>query len=105
MLATVDPAGTRLATLVSVGGRTKQATAELAGHLVARGYLDLRADPTDGRAKLYTPTPAGSRLLSDCADIVIGYEAWLDTVLGKRGTARLRQALQAIIVDDDRRRS
>ncbi len=67
--------GTRLATLVTRGGRTKQATAELAGQLVRHGYLELHADPTDGRAKLYVPTSAGTDLLTVCAGIVVRYEA------------------------------
>src|ERR1700754_5233556 len=66
VLATVDPGGARLSTLVERGGRTKQATAELAGHLVGRGYLTMRPDPTDGRAKLYVPTGTGHRLLDAC---------------------------------------
>jgi DNA-binding MarR family transcriptional regulator len=97
VLATIDPTGTRLATLVSRGGRTKQATAELAAHLVQRGYLELEADPSDGRAKLYTPTAAGSVLLASCAEIVVSYEAWLDGVLGPRGIEQLRDALLAIV--------
>lgn len=97
VLVTVDPAGTRLATLVSRGGRTKQATAELAGHLVRRGYLELHADSSDGRAKLYVPTSAGATLLTVCAEIVVGYEAWLNDVLGEGGIERLREALRAIV--------
>jgi DNA-binding MarR family transcriptional regulator len=97
VLATVDPTGTRLATLVTRGGRTKQATAELAAHLLQRGYLELDADPSDGRAKLYTTTAAGAALLTSCAEIVVGYEAWLDAVLGPRGIERLRAALLAIV--------
>jgi DNA-binding MarR family transcriptional regulator len=97
VLATTDLTGTRLATLVSRGGRTKQATAELAAHLVQRGYLTIAADPSDGRAKLYTPTPAGSALLASCARIVVSYESWLDTVLGPRGIEQLRAALLAIL--------
>lgn len=97
VLATVDPTGTRLATLVARGGRTKQATAELAGHLVRRGYLQLEADPSDGRAKLYTMTPAGAALLTSCAAIVVDYETWLDGVLGQQGVEQLRVALSTIV--------
>jgi DNA-binding MarR family transcriptional regulator len=97
VLATVDPTGTRLATLVARGGRTKQATAELAGHLVRRGYLELEADPSDGRAKLYTMTSAGAALLASCAAIVVDYETWLDGVLGQQGVEQLRAALSTIV--------
>jgi DNA-binding MarR family transcriptional regulator len=101
VLATVDPGGSRLATLVERGGRTKQATAELAGHLLERGYLSLRPDPDDGRAKLYLPTARGYRLLASCTRIVDDYEKWLDGVLGGDGVASLRRALIAIVEHGD----
>jgi DNA-binding MarR family transcriptional regulator len=97
VLATVDPAGTRLSSLVARGGRTKQATSELALHLVRHGYLQLGPDPSDGRAKLYTPTQQGVDLLTVCARIVISYEAWLDNLLGENGVQKLREALLAIV--------
>jgi DNA-binding MarR family transcriptional regulator len=105
VLNAVDAQGTRLATLVDRVGRTKQATAELAGRLVARGYLELEPDPTDGRAKLYRPTAAGSRALAAGAAIVGGYENWLDDLLGADGVARLRTALTTIVEEGDHRRS
>ena len=85
VLAAVDPGGSRLATLVIRGGRTKQATAELTGHLVRRGYLELQPDPVDGRAKLYTSTSAGNELLQYCAEIVADYAGWLGRRVGPRG--------------------
>lgn len=97
VLATVDQDGTRLATLVDRGGRTKQATAELAGHLVDRGYLTLGPDPTDRRAKLYVPTADGRRLLGACGIVVDAYERWLDGILGEDGVATLRQSLTEIV--------
>jgi len=101
VLNAVDAHGTRLATLVERVGRTKQATAELAGRLVTRGYLELEPDPTDGRAKLYRPTPAGSRVLAAGAAIVGGYENWLDDMLGTDGVAQLRIALTTIVEKGD----
>lgn len=97
VLATVDLEGTRLATMVERTGRTKQATAELAGHLVDCGYLDLHPDSGDRRAKLYIPTDDGLALLSSCAQVVADYEAWLDGVLGEGTVHELQQTLQTII--------
>jgi DNA-binding MarR family transcriptional regulator len=101
VLGTIDAEGTRLMTLVERGGRTKQATAELAAHLVARGYLELHPDPRDGRAKLYRPSPKGDELFEACVGIVTEYEAWLEGVLGDDGVDRLRAALQAIVDHGD----
>ena len=101
VLATVDPAGSRLATLVDRGGRTKQATAELASHLVRGEFLGLIPDPTDGRAKLYVLTVRGHDLLSSCALIVDDYERWLDEVVGRDSVALLRRILLQIVADSD----
>jgi DNA-binding MarR family transcriptional regulator len=100
VLATVDHHGARLTTLVERGGRTKQATAELAGHLTARGYLELHPDPSDGRAKLYLPTARGYQLLASCEIVVDAYEKWLNGVLGESGVAQLRHALTEIVNHD-----
>ncbi len=97
VLATVDAEGSRLSTLVERGGRTKQATAELTGHLVRQGYLQLTPDPSDGRAKLYRPTARGLALLASCESIVTDYEAWLDGILGENSVRQLRRSLIAII--------
>ncbi|MET7283969.1 MarR family transcriptional regulator [Kribbella sp. NPDC005582] len=97
VLATVDPAGTRLVELAARGGRTKQATAELCTALVQRGYLELQPDPTDGRAKLYAVTKPGRRLLDACQDVVVDYETWLDKAVGADAVAQLRATLTTII--------
>lgn len=102
VLATIDLDGTRLATMVDRAGRTKQATAELAGHLVTCGYLELIPDPTDRRAKLYVPTSQGVALLSSCAKVVADYEAWLDSVLGAGTVKELQQTLQTIVTGSTR---
>lgn len=97
VLATVDGHGTRLSSLVQRGGRTKQATAELAGQLVSRGYADVEPDPADRRAKLYVPTERGLALLAAAADVVADYESWLDEMLGQKAIAQLRRSLITII--------
>src|SRR5262249_40215575 len=79
------------------GGRTKQATAELAGHLTTRGYLESRPDPNDGRAKLYVATARGRKLLKGCERIVDEYEDWLNRVLGPGGVDQLRAGLTDIV--------
>jgi DNA-binding MarR family transcriptional regulator len=100
VLATIDRQGSRLMTLVERGGRTKQATAELAGQLVSRGYLTLVPDLTDGRAKLYNHTDRGLTLLAACAHVVNEYETWLDNALGTEAVIQLRQSLTMILSAD-----
>lgn len=100
VLATVDAEGSRLSTLVARGGRTKQATAELASHLVSEGHLRVIPDPSDGRAKLFMVTEDGLRLLGSCATIIDDHERWLDNVLGSDAVAQLRATLLRIIQDE-----
>jgi DNA-binding MarR family transcriptional regulator len=97
MLATIDADGSRLATLAERGGRTKQATAQLAGHLLEQGYVTLDPDASDGRAKLYKPTESGSALLATAERVVGGYEEWLDRMLGQDAIDQLRRTLTTII--------
>jgi DNA-binding MarR family transcriptional regulator len=103
VLATVDVDGSRLATLVTRGRRTKQATAELAGHLLDRGYVTLQPDTTDRRAKLYRLTESGVGLLAAAEKIVTEYETWLDQMLGRDAVAQLRGILNTIIEDQHSR--
>ena len=88
-------------TLVDRGGRTKQATAQLAGHLVAYGYAELRPDPTDRRAKLYVPTASGMDLLATCERIVEDYESWPDAAVGSDAVNQLHTILLAIVEHED----
>jgi DNA-binding MarR family transcriptional regulator len=99
VLATVEPGGSRLSALVERGGRTKQATAQLAGHLLDRGYLDNRPDPADGRASLYLLTQHGWDLIAAAETVVAEYEAWLEGMLGRNAVAQLRRALTTIADD------
>lgn len=103
VLATVDVDGSRLATLVTRGRRTKQATAELAGHLLVRGYVTLQPDATDRRAKLYRLTQSGVALLAAAEKVVTEYEKWLDQMLGRDAVAQLRGILNTIIEDQHKR--
>ncbi|WP_353649978.1 helix-turn-helix domain-containing protein [Nakamurella sp. A5-74] len=48
--------GTRLVELAARGPSTKRATAEVCALLTQRGYVELRPDPSDRRAKLYVNT-------------------------------------------------
>ncbi|HWU21827.1 MAG TPA: helix-turn-helix domain-containing protein, partial [Nocardioides sp.] len=48
----LDPDGTRLTVLAGRAGLTRQAMTELVEGLRDRGYVELRVDPTDARARL-----------------------------------------------------
>ncbi len=84
----VSRQGSRVTTLADRARMTKQSMAELVEYLRKRGYVELVADPTDGRAKLVKLTSRGlkvhdalvrfsSEFERDCAR-GLGEEKWRD---------------------------
>ena len=61
LLEHLPPGGARVTTLADSMRITKQALGQLAGQLADRGYVEIVADPSDGRAKLIQCTPRGER--------------------------------------------
>src|SRR5947208_3387809 len=51
--------------LAAKAGVTRQAASQLIREIEARGYVDLRPDPGDGRAVIVGRTVRGQRLLRD----------------------------------------
>jgi DNA-binding MarR family transcriptional regulator len=75
----IDPGGTRLTRLAARAEMTHQAMGELVSTLERRGYLERRADPSDGRAQLVCLTAKGRRLaraaLREIAEIEASWSA------------------------------
>src|SRR3954470_7351868 len=67
-LMEIDEAGTRLSSIASGLGTTKQYVGKLAKELEARQLITIASDPTDGRAVLAKPTARGHRLLQDACE-------------------------------------
>jgi len=59
----LDPGGTRLTELAARAGIAHQSMSELVSVLERRGYLERRADPADGRARIVCLTGKGRQLL------------------------------------------
>src|SRR6266536_1561176 len=59
----LDPGGTRLPELAARAGITHQSMSELVSVLERRGYLQRRADPADGRARIVCLTGKGRQML------------------------------------------
>jgi DNA-binding MarR family transcriptional regulator len=59
----IDSGGTRLTELAARADVTHQAMGDLVSALEARGYVERRADPIDGRARLVCLTPLGRRMV------------------------------------------
>ena len=88
--------GTRLSTLASRAGVTKQAVTPVVRDLEQMGYVDTSTDPTDGRAKLVSLTPEGRRLIDAAQPLIVAIEGEIGRLLGKR-LAELHETLRQLL--------
>lgn len=93
----IDPGGTRLTVLAERAGMTKQAMGELVRHLERHRYVELSADPADGRARLVSLTARGWSVIDAGAAVVQRFDHHLDALVGAAEVTRLRTTLLAII--------
>jgi DNA-binding MarR family transcriptional regulator len=83
--------GIRLTDLAARSQLSLAATSELVTDLQQRGYLERRAHPEDGRARLIYPTARGRQALNDAGDRVAEIEqAWSGLVGRERFDAMCR---------------
>ena len=71
----IDAAGTRLTTLAQRAGMTRQTMTELVNGLARRGYLELRPDPSDARARLACLTDRGRAIVRHALHEIAAIEA------------------------------
>jgi DNA-binding MarR family transcriptional regulator len=87
------PEGARPSELARATNTTKQAMNHLLGALEANGYLQRRADPTDGRSKVVHLTPKGRKLMEVMARASLDIEAAWTATLGSDAVEDLRSRL------------
>ncbi len=93
----LDDTGTTVSTLAARAQMTKQAMAELVGHLERHGYVVRTPDPTDRRAKLVSPTAAGREVVAIAQELVPEVEQHVDAALGADRVRALRHDLQVLL--------
>jgi DNA-binding MarR family transcriptional regulator len=93
----LDDTGTTVSTLAARAQMTKQAMAELVGHLERHGYVVRTPDPTDRRAKLVRPTAAGREVVAIAQELVPEVEQQVDAALGADRARALRHDLQVLL--------
>ena len=94
--ARLAPAGATVSELAAHLGVTRQAAAQLVDELVAKGYVERRRHPDDGRAQLITLTERGwacTRAAEAAATETVG--AW-SAILGEERLRAIRHALAEI---------
>lgn len=82
VLVLIEPEGSRPAVLASRAEMTRQSMHELLMTMAAAGLIELRPDPTDGRAKLAVLTAAGWDAEREGLRAVLALHTHWETTLG-----------------------
>ena len=85
--------GARVTTLAHHAGMTKQSMAELVEQLRRRGYVDVRPDPADGRARLVCLTSRGEQAIAALIAASNRFEAECERLMGRERWRLLRTLL------------
>ena len=93
LMRNMDGDGTRITELARRAGMTKQAMGQLVRELQELGYIVLRPDPTDRRAKLATYTEQGQLLAEAAEHSTKEVQGEFKEALGKGGLKELRKLL------------
>ncbi|MDP1891538.1 MAG: helix-turn-helix domain-containing protein [Gemmatimonadaceae bacterium] len=85
--------------LASRLGMTDQGASKIVNQMVARGYVERRPDPHDGRAKELRLAARGRAALATARRFHAAYERRLRTRLGHRRVSAARRWLEDIVAD------
>lgn len=91
LLPHIELEGTRITTLATRLGISKQAVSELVGEMEVMGGLERTPDPQDGRAKLVCFTPEGRQWIIDGLEHLRDLEAELSQALGPQKLHKFRK--------------
>lgn len=100
VLRHLDPQGLQLTTLSEHAGLSKQGVGKMVKDLEKKGYLKVKQDKHDRRAKLVTYTPKGKNLMQKTIVIVGDIEKQYKVLLGSRNYENLRDSLLALLKND-----
>src|SRR3954447_25696353 len=83
LLSNIDLAGSTVTVAADRAGITKQAMGRLATELQDAGYIRVRRDPKDARARVLKLTPSGKRLMLDSLEVMSGVERRYARLVGR----------------------
>jgi DNA-binding MarR family transcriptional regulator len=92
----VDPDGTRITELADRTHMTKQAVGELVRYLEGCGYVEVRTDAADRRARVVVLTDRGWSAIDTGEQVIDGFDQWLADAIGEVAVDQLRDALTKI---------
>ena len=96
VLVQLEESGTRITVIAHRLRVSKQAASRLVTELEARGLVERRPDPADGRALLVAFTRRGARLVEQTVDGFEAAERKAAGALGRSAIERLRHDLKAL---------
>ena len=97
VFANIDAQGARASELARRADMTKQAMAELIDDLEAKGYVERRPDPLDGRAHIVVLTQRGRRVDRVAAAVIGELERGYERLLGQDGLLKLKEGLERLL--------
>jgi len=89
--------GARASDLAARAGITRQSMGEVIRDLVGLGILEMKPDPTDGRAKVVTYTDEGRQEAMEGGDHIVDFEERLVAELGEETYEHLRLGLEKVL--------
>jgi DNA-binding MarR family transcriptional regulator len=97
VMVLIDRAGTRPAELARRAQMTRQSMNEALRGLVDAGFVEVVDDPSHGRAKVATLTPAGWKALRRGLDAALALHDEWAALLGERKTQQLVKLLRELV--------
>ncbi len=89
--------GARLSDIAEVLGISRQAANQTANQIVSAGYLERRADPSDGRAKLLLPTPRALDMVDKGAREALRLQRKVEDLAGKAAVEACSRSLTGLL--------
>ena len=102
LLSNIDLAGSTVTVAADRAGITKQAMGRLAAELEAAGYIRVRGDPADARARILQLTKTGKQLMLDSLEVMAELEHRYASSLGRDRLAATLRGLALFVESAER---
>ena len=102
LLSNIDLAGSTVTVAADRAGITKQAMGRLADELEGAGYIRVRNDPKDARARVLELTRTGRQLMLDSLEVMADLEHRYARSIGRDPLAAVLRGLAAFVEEEAR---
>jgi DNA-binding MarR family transcriptional regulator len=97
LLSNINLAGSTVTEAADRAGVTKQAMGRLATELAEAGYITVRSDPADARARVLHLTKSGTRLMLDSLRVMTDLQNSYAKLIGNDQLSAVLDGLEAFI--------